>query len=95
MGKMEGKRRKFTAEFKLKVVLEALKEKQSLAELSEKHNVAGSQISSWKTEVIKNAALLFGSPKVIVSDEDAEKERLFSKIGQLQLENDYLKKNLR
>ncbi|MBK8698751.1 MAG: transposase [Saprospiraceae bacterium] len=53
MSKNERKRRKITAEFKAKVVLEALKEKVTLAELAEKYSVAGSQISTWKSEFIK------------------------------------------
>ncbi len=90
---MKGTRRKITAEFKSKVVLEALKENLTLAELSAKHGVAGTQISSWKTEFIKNASSVFGAIKV-VNEEETEKERLYAKIGQLQLENDFLKKTL-
>lgn len=90
---MKGIRRKITAEFKSKVVLEALKENLTLAELSVKHGVAGSQISTWKNEFIKNASSVFGAQKV-VNEEEAEKEKLYAKIGQLQLENDFLKKTL-
>lgn len=91
---MKSKRRKITAEFKTQVVLEALKDRMTLTELSAKFDVAGSQISTWKTEFIKNASFVF-SGNLITNDEDTERERLFSKIGQLQLENDYLKKTLR
>jgi transposase len=95
MGKMDGKRRKFSPEFKLKVVLEALKERQTLKELALKFGIAGTQISSWKTEFLNNATVVFDTTAVIQNDEELEKERLYSKIGQLQLENDFLKKNLR
>jgi transposase-like protein len=90
---MKGKRRKITAEFKTQVVLEALKDRMTLAEMSTKFNVAGSQISSWKTEFVKNASSVFGSNNVTNNEEEMEK--LYCKIGQLQLENDYLKKTLR
>ena len=90
---MKGNRRKITSEFKAKVVLEALKENQTLAELSAKYGVAGTQISTWKGEFVKNASTLFGAQK-IVNDEEAEKDKLYAKIGQLQLENDFLKKTL-
>jgi transposase len=86
------KRRKITVEFKTKVVLDAVKERQTLVELSTKHGVTGSQISTWKNEFIKNASLAFGSKNSMISEEQLEKERLFSKIGQLQLEVDFLKK---
>jgi transposase len=94
MGKLDGKRRKFTPEFKTKVVLEALKEKHTLAELSEKHNVAGTQISTWKSEFINNASSIFGIVKSVQNEEETEKDRLYSKIGQLQMEIDFLKKTL-
>ncbi|HMP31773.1 MAG TPA: transposase [Saprospiraceae bacterium] len=90
---MKGKRRKITAEFKTQVVLEALKDRMTLAEMSTKFNVAGTQISSWKTEFVKNASTVFESNNVINNEQEMEK--LYCKIGQLQLENDYLKKTLR
>ncbi len=90
---MKGSRRKITPEFKSKVVLEALKDNSTLVELSAKYGVAGSQISAWKSEFIKNASAVFGSAKA-VNEEEAEKEKLYAKIGQLQLENDFLKKTL-
>jgi transposase len=89
-----GIRRKLTAEFKLKVVLDALKERSTLTELSTKYNVAGSQISTWKTEFLSKAELVFDT-KVVVENEDAlVKERLYATIGKLQCENDFLKKKL-
>lgn len=94
MGKLEGKRRKFSSEFKTQVVMEALKERQTSVELSAKFKVAGTQISTWKSEFIKNAPSVFGSP-VVVNEEEDEKERLYSKIGRLQLENEFLKKTLK
>jgi transposase len=91
---MKEKRRKITAEFKTQVVLEAIKEKMTLKELSTKFNVAGSQISSWKSEFIKNASTAFRGVSVKNEEED-EMQKLYAKIGQLQLENDFLKKTLR
>ncbi|HMT55076.1 MAG TPA: hypothetical protein PKD16_18490 [Saprospiraceae bacterium] len=89
-----GIRRKLTSEFKLKVVLEALKERSTLAELTVKYKVAGTQITTWKTEFLNKAELVFDT-KVMVENEDAlEKERLFATIGRLQHENDFLKKKL-
>jgi transposase len=90
MGKMDGKRRKFSSEFKLKVVLDALKERQTLKKLSLKHGIAGTQISTWRSEFINNACQVFDTAVPIQNEEEQEKERLYSKIGQLQLENDFL-----
>jgi len=88
-------RRKFTAQFKKKVVLEALKERQTLANLAQKHDVHPSQITTWKNHFIDNASLIFEKDtskkdKAVQDHTDA----LLRTIGQLKVENDFLKKNL-
>ncbi len=83
-----------TAEFKTKVVLEAIKEQSSLAELESKYNVAGSQISTWKGKFLKNAHLAFGHPVSVENAAEMENQKLYAKIGQLQTENEFLKKVL-
>lgn len=53
---MKGKsKRKFTAEFKLKVVLEVLKEKDTLAIISKRHELHPNQISDWKKQFLQGA----------------------------------------
>lgn len=56
---MKKTRRKFTASFKTKVVLEALKERQTVQELAEKHKLHPNQISAWKKEFLANAEQAF------------------------------------
>ena len=57
---MKGKtKRKFTAEFKLKVVLEVLKEKDTLAVISKRHELHPNQISDWKKQFMDAASTLF------------------------------------
>ncbi len=89
------KRRKFTSKFKTKVVLESLKERQSLSELGQKYELAPTQISKWKKEFLANAESIFDngtkSPK---SEAEEEKDRFLKTIGQLKVENDFLKKAL-
>ena len=53
------KKRKFTAKFKTKVVLEALKESLTLSELAQKHNLAPTQIRTWKKQFLENAEDIF------------------------------------
>lgn len=53
------KRRKFTSSFKQKVVLEALKERQTMAELAQKYELHPQQITSWKTQFLENADAVF------------------------------------
>ena len=92
---MQKKRRRFTTDFKLKVILEALKERQSLGELAQKHQLHQNQISTWKTTFLAQAVEYMKSQSKSAKNKDeAEKERLYSKIGQLQMELDFLKKKL-
>ena len=53
------KRRRFTPEFKAKVVLEALRGESSQAELCRRHNLSEEQLSTWKQQLLENAASLF------------------------------------
>ena len=88
------KRRKFTAKFKTKVVLEALKEQKSLSELAMQHELAPTQISKWKQEFISKAEGIFTMPvKSKKSEAEEERSRLLQAIGELKVENDFLKKS--
>jgi len=84
-------RRKFTAKFKTKVVLEALKERYTTNELAQRFDVAPQQISTWKREFLNNAEDVF--TKGAKSKEEKE-ERLLKTIGQQKVEIDFLKKAL-
>ena len=53
------KRRRFTAEFKAKVVLEALSGESSQAEVCRRHHLSEEQLSKWKHQFVENAASLF------------------------------------
>ncbi|MFT7420753.1 MAG: transposase [Arcticibacterium sp.] len=89
-------RRKFTPKFKLKVVMEALKERQTLAELAQKFELSPQQISTWKREFLNNAETVFESSKKDKrSDSEIEKENLLKTIGELKVANDFLTKALR
>lgn len=89
-------RRKFTGSFKTKVVLEALKERTSLAELAQKYHLQPTQISAWKREFLDGASEVFDkSKKSKKSEAELEKERLLKTIGQQKVEIDFLKDALR
>ena len=89
-------RRKFSPEFKAKVALEAVKNQKTLAELSLHFEVNPVTISKWKTESLENMSSVFGGEKGKIQDEDSpEMEKLYAQIGQLKVENDFLKKSAR
>jgi transposase len=88
-------RRKFSADFKAKVVLEALKERSTIEELARKYELHPTQINTWKKEAVANMSAVFGADKDEgVADHEKQTEKLYAKIGQLEVENDFLKKNL-
>ncbi len=93
---MKKSRRKFTSKFKAMVAIEALKEHQTLLELSKRFEVHPNQITSWKREFIENADAAFSSEKQHnESGSEVPVEKLFQQIGQLQVENDFLKKSIK
>jgi len=88
------KRTRYSAEFKAKVALEAVRELSTLAELSSKYKVHAVQISKWKQELLERAALVFISQKKIMEDQGKELETAYRYIGEITIERDWLKKKL-
>jgi transposase-like protein len=89
-------RRKFSADFKAKVVLEALKERNTVEELAKKYELHPNQIHLWKKEFLNNASLVFSSGERRMEDkkqQEEEREKLYAQIGQQKVEIDWLKKN--
>ena len=87
------KRKNHSPDFKAKVALEAICEEMTMAELSKKYGVHPTQIGTWKRAAIKNMAAGFskrgGDP---AQADDAAIDKLHSKIGQLVVEGDFLKR---
>lgn len=90
---MKKTRRKLTAAFKTKVVLEALKEQSSIQELASKYEVHPNQISTWKSEFLSNASSVFETRKSKCKEE-ADTDKLYKMIGQQKVEIDFLKEVL-
>jgi transposase-like protein len=92
-------RRVHDAQFKTKVVLEALKGVKTLAQLSSEFGIHAQMITDWKRQVLEGLPTLFesGATKSVLTAEQREQIEapLFQQIGQLKVENDWLKKKLR
>jgi len=90
-------RRKFSADFKAKVVLEALKERSTIEELARKYELHPNQIHLWKKEFLNKASVVFSSGESLSEDKkryEEEREKLYAQIGQQKVEIDWLKKKL-
>ncbi len=86
-------RKNHTSGFKTKVVLEALQERETIQEIGKKYEIHPNQISTWKTQFLSNASNVF-EKGISKNDDEKEKADLFKKVGQLQMEVDFLKKVL-
>ena len=89
---MTRKRRNHSPEFKAKVALDAARGDKTVAELAQKYNLHANQISTWKKELLENAAMIFASENQSGKDSSEEVDKLHAKIGQLTMENDFLAK---
>lgn len=85
---MKKERRKFSAGFKAKVAIEAIREQQTVHELAAKYEIHSTQINTWKREFLDNAELVFSKEQSPSKDDSSEKKELYSKIGELQIQVD-------
>lgn len=91
---MRDKRKKHAAGFKAKVALDALRERESVREISTRHGVHSTQVNLWKAQLRDSAAGIFEHPsgkRGKLPDREAE---LFEQIGRLKMELEWLKKKL-
>lgn len=88
-------RKRYSSKLKSKVALEALKEQQTLSELSNKYQIHPNQISQWKKQLLDEAQNIFLN-KTNNSQQKQQKleAQLYQQIGQLKVELDWLKKKL-
>jgi len=88
-------RKTFSKEFKAKVALEALKGEKTIAELASEYKVHATQITAWRKQLKESAAEIFGNGQSKALKEHQELvERLYKNVGQLQVENEWMRKNL-
>lgn len=78
---------------KTKVVLEVLKEQQTIQELASKYEVHPNQISTWKNEFLSNASSVFDSKKE-KQNTHQDTAKLYKVIGEQKVEIDFLKEVL-
>lgn len=90
---MSQKEKSFTAAEKYKVALEAIKGEQTLSSLSSKYQVHANQIISWKKKALDYLSEAFSNKlKLKTQDYEEKLSELYRQVGQLKVENDFLKK---
>ena len=88
-------RKRYDKDFKAKVAIEAMRGEKTLQEISGLYEVHPNLISQWKKQLIEQAAKLFekaGKENATVEEAERKTDALFRQIGQLQVENDFLKR---
>lgn len=92
---MSKKRRRYSAEFKFKVALEAAKEIKPLSQLAKEYELHPNQISTWKKQLLSAGAAVFKNGQPQPGPEQAAREaELFEQIGRLKMELEWLKKKV-
>lgn len=94
---MKKSRRTFTAEFKARIAIEAIKEIKTISELAQIYEVHPNLITHWKKEFIANAGKVFDTGKDVSSEVKKlkeENEDLVHQIGQLSVDINWLKKKV-
>lgn len=94
-------RTNYSAEFKAKVVLEAIQGEEEIGAIANKHGINPNMLRNWKKEFIENADRVFSESKqekeIRRKEASLEKDRekMLQTIGQLTLEREYLQECFR
>lgn len=92
-------RKKYTAEFKGKIVLELLKEELSLSQLASGYGIHPNLVSRWKTEFMEGLPRIFSKENVeaekLKKEYEKQTEELYAQLGKLTAQIEWLKKKSR
>ena len=89
-------RKRLDKEFMAKVALEAIREEKTIAELSSQYEVHRTQITKWRKRVLKGLVGIFQGKEARTAEEKEKViDELYRQIGQLKVENEWLKKKSR
>ena len=90
---MKRQRRQYSADWKAKVALEAIKGQRTVQEIASHYEVHPTLVTHWKKQLLEGAAEIFSNGKRATAEADEElKGELYQQIGKLQVEVDWLKK---
>ena len=91
---MSKKRNRYSAEFKAKVAVAALRNDETMAELAARFGIHPTMINSWKRSLVESAADIFQKGHKSRKQNETQVDELYRQIGKLQVERDFLSKKL-
>jgi transposase len=91
---MSNKPKQYNPEFKAKVALAAFKNEETMSELAARFGVHPTMIAAWKRALLAGAGDIFDKNQKAKKQSDKQVDELYKKIGQLQVERDFLSKRL-
>jgi transposase len=92
---MSRKRKQYSAQFKAKVAIEAVRGQKTTAELASQYEIHPTMINNWKRDLLEKASELFDNGKTTSqaqAETQAQIDELYRQIGQLTVERDFLAK---
>ncbi|HYT42109.1 MAG TPA: IS3 family transposase [Methylomirabilota bacterium] len=90
---MTGHRKRYSADLKAKVALEAIRGQKTTNEIASEYGVHPTQITQWKKQALEELPQIFSSRREKAEQAEEElKSTLYQEIGQLKVELDWLKK---
>lgn len=87
-------KKRYTAAFKAKVALEAIKGQKTISEIASEYEVHPAQVSQWKRQLRDGLEDVFTDPRRSGRSDEKEKDKLYQEIGRQKVELDWLKKKL-
>ena len=97
---MSKKQKKCTADFKAKVVLEALSGEITISELASKYSIVSKNIQNWKKEFLTNASVIFDKKSLVsnykdkLTEQTKEIDELHRQLGKCTAELEWASKKL-
>jgi putative transposase len=90
--------KRYDTAFKVKVVLEVLKEEMTINEIASKYEVIPANIRNWKQEFLENADLVFDKEKAVAQykeklrEKDRQMDELYRQLGKTNTQLEWCKK---
>lgn len=90
---MKRARRQYSADWKAKIALEAIKGQRTIQQIASHYEIHPNLVTHWKKQLLEGAAEIFSNgPEAGARADEELKAELYQQIGKLQVELDWLKK---